>query len=76
MKVVSSKYFRDIWFEEKRNTYHKKEKFVLSVLVVLMLIYLGLIGKALLDGQKQTQIREKPVVEWWLDGSERNCEEG
>ena len=75
MKVVSSKHFRDIWFEEKRNTYHKKEKFVLSILVVLMLIYLGLIGKALLDAPK-TQIREKPVVEWWLDGSESDCKEG
>jgi len=68
--------FRDIWFEEKRQNYNKKEKMALSVLVVLMLIYLGLIGKALLDGPKQTQIREKPVVEWWLDDSERDCEEG
>ena len=75
MKVASSKYFRDIWFEEKRNTYHKKEKLVLSVLVILMLIYLGLIGKSLLDGSKQTQIREKPVVEWWLDDSESDCKE-
>lgn len=76
MKATSNRFFRDIWFEEKRNNYHKKEKFVLSVLVVLMLIYLGLIGKALLDGPKQTQIREKPVVEWWLDDSESDCEEG
>lgn len=58
--------FRDIWFEERRQNYNKKEKGALSALVVLMLIFLCLIGRTLLNSSEGAP-KEKPTVEWWKE---------